>query len=223
MDILQVLLTSLGSLVVLFLLTKLMGNKQLSQLSMFDYIVGITIGSIAAELATELETPLYPLVAMALYGLAALTISILTNKSLKLRSFFAGRPIVLLDKGRLDRKGFIKARLDLDEFLSMARSAGYFDVSQLETAQLECNGSVSFLPKEQNRPVTPKDLSLNPAQSRIPFSLVLDGAVSSEALRRAGVSEEKLLEQLRALGYENCRAVFLASVNETGQLTVYGK
>ena len=82
-----VALASVLSLAVMFLLTKLMGNKQVSQMTLFDYIVGITIGSIAAELATELENPERPLLAMLLWGLAAWGISILGNKSLRARAF----------------------------------------------------------------------------------------------------------------------------------------
>ena len=76
MDTLQIVLTALFSLVILFLLTKLMGNKQVSQMNMFDYIVGITIGSIAAEMATELEEPLQPAIAMVVYALVAVGITL---------------------------------------------------------------------------------------------------------------------------------------------------
>ena len=100
MDILRSLggtaLTTLLSLIVMFLLTKLMGSKQVSQMTLFDYVVGITIGSIAAELATELEDPERPLLAMVLWGLAAWGISVLGNKSLRARAFLSGKPLVLL-------------------------------------------------------------------------------------------------------------------------------
>ena len=96
-------LTTLLSLLALFLLTKLMGTKQVSQMTMFDYITGITIGSAAAELATELEEPLKPLTAIIVYGLAAVAISLLTNKSLKARALFNGKPLILLEDV-VDRK-----------------------------------------------------------------------------------------------------------------------
>jgi Predicted membrane protein len=114
-------LTSLISIAVLFLLTKLTGSKQVSQMTMFDYIVGISIGSIAAELATDLETTAEPLTALIFYGLAAYGISVLTNKSLKLRSIFTSRPLVLLDAGVIYRENLKKARLDLNEFLTFCR------------------------------------------------------------------------------------------------------
>ena len=144
-----VALASVLSLAVMFLLTKLMGNKQVSQMTLFDYIVGITIGSIAAELATELENPERPLLAMLLWGFAAWGISLLGNKSFRARAFLSGKPLVLLDQGVIDRKNLKRARLDLNEFLTYCRIAGYFDLNEIQTAVLEHNGSVSFLPKDR--------------------------------------------------------------------------
>ena len=113
MDILRSLggtaLTTLLSLIVMFLLTKLMGSKQVSQMTLFDYVVGITIGSIAAELATELEDPERPLLAMVLWGLAAWGISVLGNKSLRARAFLSGKPLVLLDQGVIRRDNLKRA------------------------------------------------------------------------------------------------------------------
>lgn len=168
-------LTTLLSIAVLFLLAKLMGNKQVSQMTMFDYVVGITIGSSAAELATELENPAKPLIAMLLYGVADVLISLLTSKSLKARAVITGKPLVLLENGVIDRENLKKARLDLSEFLTYCRIGGWFDLSQLQTAVLEHNGVVSFLPKEAYRPASPEDLNLRPKQSRLQLPLVMDG------------------------------------------------
>ena len=98
---------SAASILVLFLLTKLMGSKQVSQMTMFDYITGITIGSVAAEMATELEEPSKPLTALVVYGLAAVGISMLTSKSVRARSAVTGKPLVLLDNGVIDRDNYI--------------------------------------------------------------------------------------------------------------------
>ena len=96
MDLLNIALTSIGSIIVLFLLTKLIGNRQMSELNMFDYINGITIGSIAAEMATSLEGDfLKPLLAMIIYGVVTVLISILANKNIKLRRFFNGKTLIL--------------------------------------------------------------------------------------------------------------------------------
>ena len=129
MDLLMVAGTSAASVVTLFILTKLMGNKQVSQLSMFDYIIGISIGSIAAEFATELENPERSLIALIIYALSAYIVSVVTGKSTKIRKIIIGRPLILFDKGKLYRKNFKKARLDLSDFLTHCRNQGFFDLS----------------------------------------------------------------------------------------------
>ena len=105
MDLLHVAVTSLVSLAAMFLLTKLMGNKQVSQMNLFDYVIGITIGSIAAEMATELDTPENSLLAMAVYAVAAVCISLLTNKSLRVRQLMTGKPLILMDSGVICEEG----------------------------------------------------------------------------------------------------------------------
>ena len=143
MEILQdmggTVLTTLLSIAALFLLTKLMGAKQVSQMTMFDYVTGITIGSAAAELATELEKPHKPLTALVVYALAAVAISLLTSKSLKARAALTGKPLVLLENGVIYRENLKKAKLDLNEFLTYCRAGGWFDLNQLQAAVFEHN------------------------------------------------------------------------------------
>ena len=131
-------LTALLSIAVMFLLTKMMGTKQVSQMTMFDYVTGITVGSIAAELATELEEPVKPLTAMVVYGLVAVLISIITCKSLKLRAWITGKPLVLLENGVIYRKNLKKSKLDLNEFLTYCRIGGWFDRSEERRVGKEC-------------------------------------------------------------------------------------
>lgn len=127
MDLLKIVALSLGSVIFLFILTKLMGNKEMSQLSMFDYIIGITIGSIAAEMSTALESDfMQPVVAMAVYAVVSIIISFLSYKSLKIRRIISGNSLILLDNGELYRDNLKKAKLDLNEFLMQCRTARIF-------------------------------------------------------------------------------------------------
>ena len=214
-------LSSLLSIAVLFLLAKLMGTKQVSQMTMFDYVVGITIGSIAAELATELEEPLRPLTALIVYGVTAFVISILTNKFLKVRSIVTGKPLVLLENGAIYRENLKKARLDLNEFLTYCRIGGWFDLNQLQSAVLEHNGVVSFLPKEADRPATPADLNLNPKQSQVQMPFVMDGRLLEENIRQAGKEDAWVRRTLLQQGYRDEEDVLLAVWDGGEKLTVF--
>lgn len=221
LKLLKILLTSVGSLLTLFLLAKLVGNKQLSEMSFFDYIISISVGSIAAELATELEEPLYPFTALVVYGLLAFLIAVLCNKSLKFRTLISGKPLVLLDRGRLLKKNMARARMDLEELLGAARKAGYYTLDDLETAVLECNGAVSFLPKSAVRPLTPEDAGLYLKQQRMPTNLIMDGELLKDNLKSLGRSEQWLKGELKKQGFHSYKPVFLAFLNDDNSLSVY--
>lgn len=221
MEYLFVAMLSFISLALIFLLYKLMGNKQISQLSMFDYVIGITIGSIAAEMATDLENPLRSVVAMVVYGLTAFLISILTCRSLRLRKMLTGKPILLLDNGVIYKKNMLRARLDVSDFLTLARVQGYFDINDIQTAILEENGAVSFLPKAEARPVAPRDLMNFPRQETIQTNVILDGVVLAHTLHAIGLSEDWLKQELKSLGYTNPRQVYLAFCSEESKLSVF--
>lgn len=214
---------SVVSLVVLFLLTKLMGYRQMSQMSLFDYVNGITIGSIAAELATNLEDYHRPLAAMIVYGLAAVLLSLLTERSIRVRRFMNGKPLVLLHHGTLYEKNLKKAKIDLNEFLEQCRVSGYFDLSQLQAVILEGNGRLSFLPKAKERPTTPADLNLEPEEEDLTAVLVLDGHVMKHNLHHSGKNEKWLAAQLSALGFPEAKDVLLATCDLNNKLTVFPK
>lgn len=217
----QILLTTLCGWVVLFLLAKWMGNQQLSELTMFDYITGITIGSITAELATELENPIYPLTALIGFGLLAVLAAILSMKSPTIRRFLKGHALVLMDNGTLYRGSLRRAKLDLSDFLMMCRVAGYFDLSQIQTALFEYNGSLSVLPKAVDRPATPADLGQAPAQTPVFYSVILDGAICEDALRQCGKDRIWLQKQLKAQNISSEREVFLAVTDGQNAFTAY--
>lgn len=221
-DVPHVFLASLCSLIVLFLLTKLMGNRQVSQMSLFDYINGITIGSIAAEFATSLEQDwAKPLTAMVVYGAVTALISVLTCKSMQMRKWVNGKPVILFENGKLYEKNLSAAKLDINEFLTQCRTAGYFDLAQLQTVILETNGQLSFLPLAAQRPVTPQDLQMEPQPERPCVNVILDGHVIAENLNYTGNNDAWLQTQLNALHVKRAEDVFLATVNAQNELNVY--
>lgn len=216
-DALSLAVTAVVSYFVLFLLTKLVGNKQISQMTMFDYISGISIGSIAAEMATELEMPLRPLVGMVIYGVLTWAIAIWTNKSLAARRTFTGKPLILFDKGVLYRDRLKRARLDLSEFLTLCRVGGWFDLAQLETVVFEHNGNLSFLPKEPYRPAQPTDLGLSPKQGVLLTPVIMDGQTLPENLKSVGKDETWLARKLREQGYSDAEEILLALCDNSAE------
>lgn len=210
MDYFRVVLTSLFSIAALFLITKLLGYRQMSQLSLFDYINGITIGSIAAELANSEGSEFWKwTITIAVYGAITLLLSWATDHSIILRRFITGKSIPLYENGQLLDQNFRKAKLDLNEFLMQCRIKGYFDLSQLETVLFEPNGSLSILPASPYRPATPFDLDRAVARETLDFNIILAGKVMHENLAAAGKDEAWLAQQLTQQGCSE-QDIFLA-------------
>lgn len=221
MDFIKVILTSLLSVISLFLIAKIMGHKQVAQLDFFDYINGITIGSIAAELATDLETPWRPLIAMLIYGVVAVGLSLIANKFPKVRKYVNGSPTILMNNGKIYRENMKKAKLDLSEFLTMCREQGYFDLNDIQTAIFEYNGKLTILPNSANRPVTPADMELHPEPDQINTEIIMDGRIMGENLKRMGLDLKWLEKQIRAQGYHDAKEIFLGLCDNNNQLSLF--
>ena len=222
MDIFKIILTSIFSVASLFVITKLMGHKQVAQLDFFDYISGITIGSVSAELATEHEAPWKPLIALVIYGLASVILSLMTHKFPKTRKYINGTPTILKNGDKLYRKNMKKAKLDLSEFLLLCRMQGYFDLDDIQTAIYEHNGKLSVLPVSTKRPVTPHDMNLELKAEYIGTEVIMDGRIMGENLLRIGRDENWLQKQLESQGYHDAKEIFLGIYHaEDDTLSLY--
>ena len=223
MSFLVLCLTALGSFGALFVVAKFIGHKQISQLDFFDYITGITIGSIAAEMATELEEPWKPLTAMVIYGGVTLLLSVMSNKFPRSRKYLNGTPTFLMDHGKLYRENLKKAKLDLSEFMVMCRQQGYFDLTSIQTAVFEYNGKLTILPESSQRPATPNDMNLTPEQELLFTELIMDGRILEDNLKRMGLDLTWLDKQLKQRHIHSAKDVFLAVCDQNLKFVLYEK
>ena len=221
MDIFKLLLTALLSVVALFVITKIMGHKQVAQLDFFDYVSGITIGSIGAELATELDMPWKPLTALLVWGAASIILNLITSKIPGARKYINGTPTILMHEGKIYRENLRKARLDLSEFLLLCRERGFFDLNDIQTAVFEHNGKLSVLPRSARRPATPEDLKITTRASHIGVELIMDGRIMGENLSRIGRDERWLRGEIKRQGYGDESEIFLAIFRESEGMSVY--
>ncbi len=222
MEIIKIIGLSTGSIVILFVLTKIMGQREMSQLSIFDYFITITIGSIAAEMSTSLENNfMQPVVAMIVYAIITLIVSFLNTKFAKLRPILSGRTLILYDNGTLFKENFKKAKIDLNEFIVQCRTGGFFDLSEIKTALLEENGKISFLPYSDKRASNPSDFNIKPKEDEILTNLVLDGKIMEDNLRELGFDKIWLMEMLQKQGIIKTDNIFLATYSSDGNLVAY--
>jgi len=223
MFLLKAFLTAIFSIIVLFILIKLIGNKQISQLNMFDYINGITIGSLSAVLAIsdELKEFLIVLVAIVTYSGCAILISYSTIKSVKLRRLLTGKSIILIQSGVIYKKNLVKCKLDINEVLSLARNQGYFNISDISCAIMENNGKVSFLQKSAVRPATPSDLNIETAEQKIVSNVIVDGKLMLDNLKHTGNDEQWLKNHMKKQGYKKYEEIILATVDWQNNLSIF--
>lgn len=224
MNLLFIALSATFSFAALFLLTKWMGHRQISEMSMFDYITGITIGSIAAELAiSDCREPVFweILIAIILYAALTILLSFITDKSLRARKWLSGLPCILFHNGYFHYENLKKARIDASEFISQCRINGYFDLSQIQTALMEPNGKISFLPVSNERPLTPGDMHLKPEQECLPYAVIMDGRIIENNLHQVGKDKNWLLRQLKAQGVKQIDEVFLAMADSKNTCHVF--
>ena len=221
MEFIKVILTSILSVVSLFVIAKIMGHKQMAQLDFFDYITGITIGSIAAELATELVAPWKPLIAMIIYGLVALGLTILAHKFPKTRKYVNGTPTIVMDNGKLYRENMKKAKLELSEFMVLCRQEGYFNLNDIQTAVFVYNGRITILPKSEKRPLTPEDMNITPEKAEICTEIIMDGRILHENLKRLGLDLTWLDKQLKKQKYDNAKEIYLGICDKNNNLTLF--
>ncbi len=224
MEYLKVILTTVLSILSLFLITKIIGYRQMSQMSMFDYINGITIGSIAAELATSIEDNwLMPLISMLIYGLWVVGFSLLSSHSAAFRRDMIGKPLVLFDNDRLYYGNFKISKVDINEFLMQCRNKGYFDLSEVQTVLLESNGRLSILPKATDRPLTATDMKVDVSADSVLANVIIDGNIMYGNLDAVGYDEKWLRNMLEKQGIKDIKNVFLATSDKQGNLNVYKK
>ena len=222
-ELIRVTLRALLSLITLFLVTKMLGQKQVSQLSLFDYVIGISIGNFAAEMTINLESHfLNGTLAVLIFGLVAYMISILTMKSIVLRRFFMGVPTIIIENGKLLEESLKKVKFDVNDLLEECRSCGYFDIADISYAIMEANGKLSILPKEKARPVTMEDMNLTKEDKGLCANVIIDGVVMQENLKNCNKDEKWLQKELKKQKEEQ-KDILLATLDKQNKLTVYKK
>ena len=220
-DLLSITMRAIISLVTLFLVTKMLGKKQVSQLSLFDYVIGISIGNFAAEMTVNLDSNiLHGTIAVIIFGLIAYIISIGTMKSILLRRFFSGVPTLIIEDGKFLKEDLKKVKFDINDFLEQAREQGYFDISEIAYAVMESSGKISIMPKSEYSAVINKDMKIKKEKASIPASIIIDGNIMEENLKKYGKTRKWLEQQLKNK-HKTVDSIFLATIDKNDNLVLF--
>ncbi len=223
-DAFMIVPRSLFSLIALFLITKIIGRKQVSELSLFDYVIGISIGNFAAEMTINMDAPyMHGIIAVLVFGISAYLVSLLSMKSIHLRRWIIGTPIMMIQNGKILEKNMKKVMLDINDLLEQCRAAGYFDLNEIAYAIMEANGKLSILPVSEYKPLTPKDMSVKVSKASLCSNVIIDSRIMINNLKNMNKTEEWLEKELKIKGYQNTHNILLATLDSQEKLTIYEK
>lgn len=200
------------------MLTRMLGKRQVSQLSTFEYITGISIGNLAAYLSLDTDSHwLLGLVALVVWVGMSLGIEWIQLKSKKARDLIDGKATVLIQNGRILERNLKKERITSDELLEMLRRNQVFNLDTVEFAILDTSGELNVLLKKQYQPLTPSDIGMSVQQEKPPMTVIMDGKILEEALKKAGLNENWLNAKLKQLGTTH-EHIFLGQVDSQNKL-----
>jgi len=222
-ELTNVILRTLFILVLIFFLFKLMGKKQVSQMSMFDYIVGITIGSIVADISLDIDKNITSgIICLIIYCTTDILISYLSLKSVNLRNFFEGKEVPLIINGKINRENMSKNKITINILQTEARLMGYFNLDEINNAILEPSGMISFEPKEKEKPATKKDIGISSNNKGLVYNLIIDGEIVETNLEHAKKTEKWLKQQLKVYG-KPLENILLLTIDGEENLNIYPK
>ena len=223
-NIVNVIIKGYLSLIFLFFVIKMLGKKQVSQLNVFDYVIGISLGNLAAEMTINADISIIiGLLAMVIYGSCSLFVSFITSKSIIARRLISGVPVVLIEHGKISKKQLRKVKIDINDLLQDAREDGIFDITKVDYAIMEASGKVTFLLKDENEPITKKDMNIKCSDTGLTANLIMDGNIMYHNLIAFGKDLDWLMEKVKENGINNIRDIFLLVGNNDGNVTIYKK
>ena len=223
-ELLLVIFRTILVLVILFFLAKCMGKKQVSQMNMYDYIVGITIGSIAADISLDIDKSMISgLLSLIIYGLSGVLVTWLTLKNISARRILCGVPTILMEEGKIIEKNLRKEGIDINDLQEEARQNGYFDLSKVNYAILEISGNISFLPKSKESPITRSDMKIKQKDESLSANIIIDGTLLENNLKNMNKDQTWLEKELQNRGYENYQNILLMTLDKHDKVTIYQK
>ncbi|WP_332697352.1 DUF421 domain-containing protein [Halalkalibacter lacteus] len=216
-----VMIRGVVGILFMLILARLMGKKHIQDMTFYEYIVGISIGSISAELTfgTEVRMSNF-LLGMLIWAIIPIIISKIELKSLRFRVLTEGHPTILIKNGKILEKNLKKENLTVDELMINLRQKDVFKLSDVETAIMEKSGQVSVMKKSELQPLTPKDIGEVVEQEREPRLVIIDGNIMERSLREYGYTKEWLLGEIMKQGAKNFSDVFAAQIDSIGNVYV---
>lgn len=220
-ELILILLRSIAAFLVLFIMARMMGKKQISQLTFFDYCVGITIGSIAATMSVDQNVKaLNGIMSLFVWGLFPILLAYLGMKSNTFSNLTDGKATILIENGKVLEKNMRKNLMNSNELMLLLREKSVFKLADVEMAVLETNGELSIMLKADKQPVNANQSGLQVKQEHGPSLLIMDGKIMNKSMEKLGYTEEWLQNEIQKQGAAEISEVFLGQIDSNGQLYI---
>lgn len=214
-DYIEVLLNAIYSFAAMFIVAKILGKKQIAQLSFTDYVIGISIGSIAAEWSTDVEQPwFYYVIAIAVYLVISYVITLLERTTLPLKRFLRGKPIIIIDNGKINYKNLKKSKLDVNDVIGLCREKGFFNLNDVAFAIFETNGNLSVLPVGNQTPTVVSDFGINAEKASLQKFVINDGKIDENYLKILKKDKKWLFDNLKIKNKKELKNILVAFYDE---------
>lgn len=210
------------SFVVLLFLARIMGKKQISQLTFFHYVTGITIGSIAAEIASQKETPFVDgIISLVWWAILTVLMTYASQLSPKVRLLLDDEPTIIIKDGKISFKSLKSSRMNMDDVMMLLREQSIFSIDDVEYAVLETNGELSVLKKAAEQGATKQDVKADlTSPTYIPSEIISDGKLVHKNLKELNLDEEWVMKKLRKQGIHSIKEVYFAQLQTNGSLSI---
>ena len=218
---LEMSIRTIISFIVLLTLTRLLGKKQLSQLTVFTYITGIVLGEMAGEIILSKDISIVNGVfVMTLWCAMVITVEYVSMKSAPVRALLDDEPEIVIKKGRIVEQALKKQRLNLDDLSMQLRLNQVFSIMDVEYAILEPNGALTVMKKQGKDPVTKEDMNIKPEAAGMPSEIISDGKIVEKNLPELGYSRQALYNELQKQGVSDIKSVLYAELQPDGRLYI---
>ncbi|MFZ7102240.1 MAG: YetF domain-containing protein, partial [Peptococcaceae bacterium] len=203
----------------LIIFMRIMGKREIGQLSAIDFVVAIVIAELAAIPLGDLDIPLVQgILPIGILALAQISLSLLCLKSNAFRRLIYGRPNVLIANGKIQQNEMRKSRYNIDDLLTQLRERNVFNIADVEFAVLETSGQLTVSLKSQKRPLSAEDLKIRTDYEGLPLTLIDDGEINYKGLKDADLDLAWLERELKKRNVSSVQAVFYASMDSNGDI-----
>ncbi|QCJ44632.1 DUF421 domain-containing protein [Bacillus sp. S3] len=215
------ILKGIGLYVLALFLTRKIGTKLISQMNFFDFIMGVSMGSIVANAVIDKQFATFSAITtLILFTILTLFTGYLSLKNLTLRKLINSEPVTLVENGAIVDENMKKIKWTINELKMKLREKNAFNVADVEFAIMETDGNLSVLPKSDKKPLTPSDMNIQTTSSGLEKDIIIDGTIMEENLTSTGLDKEWLTSELNKQNIKDCSEVFYAGLDNRKKLYI---